>query len=159
MGQPLSSLLPNSSYLHYYSSPPWKFMNKQFCRNNNIPTETISTHFVWGGIHLHSFKTNCAHKKGYQPTPKNIRLSPLKKENQKKSKILSHSTHVNYFVIKQKERKKLIIKQTKTYSASEFEHGTCVEKFLRVQAVILTFGNMHIRCCPVVEFQTCIMLP
>ena len=131
-------------------------MNKQFCRNNNIPTETNSTHFVRGGIHLHSFKTNCAHKKGYQPTPKNIRLSPLKKENEKKkSKILSHSTHVNYFVIKQKERKKLIIKQTKTYFASEFERGTCVEKFLRVQAVILTFGNMHIRCCLVVEFQTC----
>ena len=62
---------------------------------------------------------------------------------------------MNYFVIKQKERKKLIIKQTKTYSASEFEHGTCVEKFLRVQAVILTFGNMHIRFCPILEFQTC----
>ena len=59
-----------------------------------------------------------------------------------------------YFVIKQKERKKLIIKQTKTYFASEFERGTCVEKFLRVQAVILTFGNMHIRCCLVVDFQT-----
>ena len=60
---------------------------------------------------------------------------------------------MNYFVIKQKERKKLIIKQTKSYFASEFERGTCVEKFLRVQAVILTFGNMHIRCCPVVEFH------
>ena len=65
---------------------------------------------------------------------------------------------MNYFVIKQKERKKLIIKQTKSYFASEFERGTCVEKFLRVQAVILTFGNMHIRCCPVVEFQTCKIL-
>ena len=61
---------------------------------------------------------------------------------------------MNYFVIKQKERKELIIKQTKTYSASDFERGTCVEKFLRVQAVILTFGNMHIRCCPIVDFQT-----
>ena len=122
--------------------------------NKKISAEIILPHFVWEGIHLHSFKTNCAHKKGYQPTPKNIRLSSLKKENEKKkSKILSHSTH--YFVIKQKERKKLIIKQTKSYFASEFERGTCVEKFLRVQAVILTFGNMHIRCCLVVEFQTC----
>ena len=123
--------------------------------NKKISAEIILPHFVWEGIHLHSFKTNCAHKKGYQPTPKNIRLSSLKKENEKKkSKILSHSTHVNYFVIKQKERKKLIIKQTKSYFASEFERGTCVEKFLRVQAVILTFGNMHIRCRLVVEFQT-----
>ena len=59
------------------------------------------------------------------------------------------------FCDKAKRKKEVNNKANKTYFASEFERGTCVEKFLRVQAVILTFGNMHIRFCPVLEFQTC----